>query len=58
MSNTPPTYSGIWQGWSLQVPTVVSAGMAAKNQAKADLLYQVIDSSDFYSSPVARAIAA
>ena len=29
--------------------------MAAKNQAKADLLYNAIDSSDFYSAPVARA---
>jgi phosphoserine aminotransferase len=31
------------------------AGMAEKNQAKADLLYHAIDSSNFYSSPVAKA---
>ena len=31
------------------------AGMAAQNQAKADLFYNAIDSSNFYSAPVASA---
>ena len=31
------------------------AGMAAQNQAKADLLYNAIDASNFYSAPVAPA---
>jgi phosphoserine aminotransferase len=31
------------------------AGMQAQNQAKADLLYNAVDASNFYSSPVAKA---
>ena len=57
MSNTPPTYS--WYLAGLVFKWVKAngglAGMAEKNQAKADLLYQAIDSSNFYSSPVAKA---
>ena len=55
MSNTPPTY-----GWYLAglVFKWIKAnggleGIAQRNQAKADLLYQAIDASNFYSAPVA-----
>ena len=57
MSNTPPTYSWYLAGLVFQWVKANGglAGMAEKNQAKADLLYHAIDSSNFYSSPVAKA---
>ena len=57
MSNTPPTYA--WYLAGLVFKWVKAngglAGMAAQNQAKADLLYSAIDGSNFYSAPVAPA---
>ena len=57
MSNTPPTYA--WYLAGLVCKWVKAngglAGMAAQNQAKADLLYNAIDASNFYSAPVALA---
>ena len=57
MSNTPPTYA--WYLAGLVFKWVKAngglAGMAAQNQAKADLLYNAIDASNFYSAPVALA---
>jgi phosphoserine aminotransferase len=54
MLNTPPTYSiyiaGLVFEWLLS-----QGGLEAiekKNKAKADQLYDYIDSSDFYSNPV------
>ena len=57
MSNTPPTYA--WYLAGLVFKWVKAngglAGMAAQNQAKAELLYNAIDASNFYSAPVALA---
>lgn len=56
MFNTPPTYawylSGLVFKW-LKAKGGLSA-MAAHNQAKASLLYDFIDQSDFYSNPIAQ----
>lgn len=52
--NTPPTFA--WYVCSLMFEWVKAQGGVKKmgeiNQAKADLLYGVIDNSDFYSNPV------
>ncbi len=54
MLNTPPTLA--WYLVGLVLEWVEQQGgleeMARRNQAKADLLYGVIDTSDFYSNPV------
>ena len=54
MLNTPPTFS--WYAAGLVFEWLKAQGgiekMAARNRAKADRLYQAIDSSDFYSNPV------
>ena len=57
MSNTPPTYAWYLAGLVFKWVKVNGglAGMAAQNQAKADPLYNAIDSSNFYSAPVASA---
>lgn len=57
MSNTPPTYSWYLAGLVFQWVKAKGglAGMQAQNQAKADLLYNAVDASNFYSSPVAKA---
>lgn len=56
MLNTPPTFSiyllGKILAWVQRNGGV--AGMAERNRAKAELLYGFIDSSAFYSNPVAR----
>ena len=56
MFNTPPTYAiyiaGLVFQW-LQAQGGVAA-MEARNLAKAELLYGVLDGSDFYSNRVAR----
>lgn len=55
MINTPPTFAvylfGLVQRWLKSNGGL--AGMAERNKAKADLLYGFIDSSPFYSNPVA-----
>jgi phosphoserine aminotransferase len=57
MLNTPPTYAiyvaGLVFRWIKAQGGLVA--MAARNRAKAALLYDTIDASGFYSSPVARA---
>ena len=57
MLNTPPTYAiyiaGLVFNWIKQQGGL--AGMEAHNRAKAALLYDALDASSFYSSPVARA---
>ena len=57
MSNTPPPYAWYLAGLVFKWVKVNGglAGMAAQNQAKADLLYNAIDASNFYSAPVASA---
>ena len=57
MSNTPPTFAWYLAGLIFKWVKVNGglAGMAAQNQAKADLLYNAIDASNFYSAPVALA---
>lgn len=57
MSNTPPTYTWYLAGLVFQWVKANGglAGMQAQNQAKADLLYNAVDASNFYSSPVAKA---
>ena len=57
MSNTPPTYAWYLAGLVFRWVKANGglAGMAAQNQAKADLLYNAIDASNFYSAPVAPA---
>ena len=57
MSNTPPTYSWYLAGLVFQWVKANGglAGMQAQNQAKADLLYNAVDASNFYSSLVAKA---
>ncbi len=56
MSNTPPTYA--WYLAGLVFEWLKDQGgldaMQARNQRKAARLYDVIDSSNFYTSPVAR----
>ncbi|GGA73800.1 phosphoserine aminotransferase [Neiella marina] len=55
MYNTPPTYSWYLAGlvfeWLLEQGGVEA--MAKRNQAKANILYDYIDQSDFYRSQVA-----
>jgi len=55
MSNTPPTFA--WYVAGLVFDWIKRQGglpaMARHNKAKADKLYGVIDSSDFYANPVA-----
>lgn len=57
MNNTPPTYS--WYLAGLVFKWIKEQGgveaVERLNQAKADLLYRAIESSNFYSSPVAAA---
>ncbi len=54
MLNTPPTFA--WYLLGLVYQWVADhgglAGMAERNQAKADALYGFIDGSDYYSNPV------
>ena len=56
MLNTPPTYAiyiaGLVFNWIKQRGGLVA--MEAHNRAKAALLYDYLDSSSFYTSPVAR----
>lgn len=56
MLNTPPTFGiyllGLILAWIDRNGGL--EGMAARNQAKADALYGYIDSSDYYSNPVAK----
>lgn len=56
MYNTPPTYAiyiaGLVFRWLKDQGGLVA--MAARNRAKATLLYDFIDASSFFSSPVAR----
>ncbi|MFM9879203.1 MAG: 3-phosphoserine/phosphohydroxythreonine transaminase [Burkholderiaceae bacterium] len=56
MLNTPPTYAiyiaGLVYQWVKDQGGL--AAMAAHNQAKAAILYDYLDASSFYSSPVAR----
>ena len=54
MYNTPPTYAIYLAGLVFE-HLLANGGLAAaeqRNIAKADLLYQAIDGSDFYSNPV------
>jgi phosphoserine aminotransferase len=55
MVNTPPTFAwyvaGLVFRWVLKQGGLAAIG--ARNQAKAQLLYEAIDGSDFYSNPVA-----
>jgi len=55
MLNTPATFAwyvaGLVFAWLKRQGGVTA--MAARNQAKSQLLYRVIDASDFYSNPVA-----
>jgi phosphoserine aminotransferase len=56
MLNTPPTFGWYFAGlvfkWIKRQGGL--AAMAARNQAKANALYEYIDSSGFYRNPVAR----
>ena len=54
MYNTPPTYAWYIAGLVFQWLKAQGglAGMAARNQAKAELLYKAIDESGFYRNPV------
>jgi phosphoserine aminotransferase len=56
MVNTPPTFG--WYIAGLVLKWVSSRGgleaMAARNRAKAELLYRTIDESGFYRNPVAK----
>ncbi len=54
MYNTPPTYAWYIAGLVFQWLKAQGglAGMAARNQAKAELLYKAIDESGFYKNPV------
>jgi phosphoserine aminotransferase len=56
MLNTPPTYAiyiaGLVFNWIKAQGGL--AGIEARNRAKAKLLYDALDASAFYSSPVAR----
>lgn len=57
MSNTPPTYAWYLAGlvfeWLLEQGGL--AAMAERNRAKAQMLYSLIDQSNFYHSPVQEA---
>jgi phosphoserine aminotransferase len=57
MHNTPPTFGiymiGLVMNWIEQQGGV--NGIEQHNQQKANLLYQAIDSTDFYTGPVAKA---
>jgi phosphoserine aminotransferase len=55
MYNTPPTYAIYMAGLVFQWLKAQGglAGMELVNIAKAKLLYDLLDTSDFYSSPVA-----
>jgi phosphoserine aminotransferase len=57
MSNTPPTYSWYLAGLVFQWLKRQGGleGIATRNQRKAALLYQAVDDSNFYASPVAEA---
>lgn len=54
MINTPPTFG--WYLLGLELDWIKQngglEGMGVRNQAKAALLYEAIDASDFYSNPV------
>lgn len=54
MYNTPPTYAWYLAGlvfqWLKELGGIKA--IAKVNQAKAELLYQAIDSSDFYNNPI------
>lgn len=54
MLNTPPTFSIYLLGKTLEWVQGLGGltGMAERNQAKAELLYDYIDGSGFYSNPV------
>ena len=56
MLNTPPTYAiyiaGLVFNWIKAQGGL--AGIEVRNRAKANLLYDALDASEFYSSPVAR----
>ncbi|MEO5732927.1 MAG: 3-phosphoserine/phosphohydroxythreonine transaminase [Rubrivivax sp.] len=58
MYNTPPTYAiyiaGLVFQWIKDQGGL--AGMEARNRKKADLLYDFLDGSRFFSSPVAREV--
>ena len=57
MYNTPPTYAIYIAGLVFR-QLLDTGGVAAaeeRNVAKADLLYDYLDGSDFYANPVARA---
>lgn len=56
MLNTPPTFSWYLLGLVLEWVKANGglAGMEARNKAKAELLYNYIDGSGFYSNPVAK----
>ncbi|MEQ8859232.1 MAG: 3-phosphoserine/phosphohydroxythreonine transaminase [Pseudomonadales bacterium] len=56
MSNTPPTYAWYLAGLVFEWLKAQGGleGMQALNQRKAGKLYEVIDASNFYTSPVAR----
>jgi phosphoserine aminotransferase len=56
MSNTPPTYAWYLAGLVFKWLKAQGglAAMAERNRRKAETLYDAIDSSNFYSSPVAR----
>ncbi len=56
MLNTPPTFGWYFAGLVFQWLKREGglAAMAKRNRAKADALYAAIDSSSFYSNPVAR----
>lgn len=56
MLNTPPTFT--WYVLGLVVEWLIKQGgltqMALRNEAKAKVLYEAIDNSDFYHNPVAK----
>lgn len=56
MLNTPPTFAWYLAGLVFQWLKGQGglAAMAKKNQAKAELLYNAVDTSGFYANPVAR----
>ena len=58
MSNTPPTYSWYLAGLVFQWAKAQGGlqAIAAQNEAKAKLLYDAIDGSNFYTAPVRSAV--
>ena len=58
MSNTPPTYSWYLAGLVFQWAKAQGGlqAVAAQNEAKAKLLYDAIDGSNFYTAPVHTAV--